>query len=125
MLRKHNLLLQEPLLLLSSEIEVAQHGLTHLPFRSWCRHCIRATGKESPHHESSPGGVSKLATDLVFMGKDGTPITIPAVSTGWRRHFPQRGTLQRHEPRIAEATELVFCLRYSRRSDRAIGGGAL
>ena len=105
MLRKHNLLLQEPLLLLPSEIEVAQHGLTHLPFRSWCRHCIRATGKESPHHESSPGGVSKLATDLAFMGKDGTPITIPAVSTGWRKHFPNvvpcRGTSRTLQKRLS------------------------
>ena len=40
---------------LPSEAEVEQHELTHLPFRSWCRHCVRAK-----HHESSPGGVSKL-----------------------------------------------------------------
>ena len=39
----------------------------HLPFRNWCRHCVRAKGKESPHHESSPGGVSKFATDDMFM----------------------------------------------------------
>ena len=36
------------------EAEVEQHELTHLPFRNWCRHCVRAKGKESPHHESSP-----------------------------------------------------------------------
>ena len=46
---------------LLSEAEVEQHELTHLPFRSWCRHCVRAKGKESPHHESSPGGVSTFA----------------------------------------------------------------
>ena len=33
---------------LPSEAEVEQHELTHLPFRSWCRHCVRAKGKESP-----------------------------------------------------------------------------
>ena len=53
---------------LPSEAEVEQHDLTHLPFRSWCRHCVRAKGKESPHHESSPGGVSKFATVYMFMG---------------------------------------------------------
>ena len=63
---------------LPSEAEVEQHELTHLLFRSWCRHCVRAKGKESPHHESSPGGVSKFATDYMFMGEDGTPITILA-----------------------------------------------
>ena len=63
---------------LPSEAEVEPHELTNLPFRSWCRHCVRAKGKESPHHESSPGGVSKFATDYMFMGEDGTPITILA-----------------------------------------------
>ena len=43
-----------------------------------CRSEIRAKGKDSPHHESSLGGVSKFATDYMFMGGDGTPITIPA-----------------------------------------------
>ena len=55
-----------------------QHELTHLPFQSWCRHCVRAKGKESPHHNASPGGVSKFAVDCMFMGEDGTPITILA-----------------------------------------------
>ena len=53
-----------------SEAEVDQHELTHLPFRSWCRHCVRAKGNESLHHESSPSGVSKFATDYMFMGED-------------------------------------------------------
>ena len=63
-------------LVLPSETEVEQHELTHLPFRSWCRHCVRAKGKKSPHHESSLGGASKFATDNMFMDDDGTPITI-------------------------------------------------
>ena len=29
-----------------SEAEVEQHELTHLPFRSWCRHCVHDKGKE-------------------------------------------------------------------------------
>ena len=66
---------------LPSEAEMEQHELTHFPFRNWCRHCVRAKGKESPHHESSPGGVSKCAADYVLMGEDGTPITILAVVT--------------------------------------------
>ena len=63
---------------LPSEAEVEQHELTHLAFRSWCRHCVRAKGKERPHQESSLGGVSMFATDWMFMGEDGTPITILA-----------------------------------------------
>ena len=60
------------------EAEVEEHELMHLPLRSWCRHCVRAKGKASPHPESSPGGVSKFVTDYKFMGEDGTPITILA-----------------------------------------------
>ena len=59
-------------LVLPSEAEVEQHEFTHLPFRSWCRHCVRAKG---PHLESSSCGVSKFTTDYMFMGEDGTPIT--------------------------------------------------
>ena len=72
---------------LPSEAEVKQHESTHLQFRSWCRHCVRAKGKESPHHESSPGGVSKFATDYMFMGEDGTPITILAGYDGLTKAF--------------------------------------
>ena len=32
---------------LPSEAEVEQHELTHLPFRSWCRHCVRAKGRRT------------------------------------------------------------------------------
>ena len=72
---------------LPSEAEVDEHELTHLPSRSWCRHCVRAKGKESPHHEPSPGGVSKFATDHMFMGEDGTPITIVAGYDGLTKAF--------------------------------------
>ena len=60
--------------------------VTH-PFRNWCRHCVRAKGKESPHHDASPGCVSKFATDNMFMGEDGTPITILAGYDGLTRAF--------------------------------------
>ena len=32
-----------------SRNEVDQHELTHLPFKSWCRHCVRGRGVRSPH----------------------------------------------------------------------------
>ena len=72
---------------LPSEAEVEQHELTHVPFRSWCRHCVRAKGKECPHHESSAAGASNFVTDCMFMGKAGTPITILAGYDGLTRAF--------------------------------------
>jgi hypothetical protein len=35
---------------LPSRAEVDEHEKTHLPFRNWCRHCIRGRGKEAPHY---------------------------------------------------------------------------
>ena len=29
--------------------EVSEHNLTHLPFRAWCRHCIRGKGLTAAH----------------------------------------------------------------------------
>ena len=48
--------------------DVEQHELTNSSFRNWCRHCVRAKGKESPHHESSPGGMSKVRHRLNVHG---------------------------------------------------------
>ena len=54
-------------------------------------------GEESLHHESRPGGVSKFSRDKMFMGEDGTPITILAVYDGLTTAFfativPCKGT---------------------------------
>ena len=29
--------------------EILEHEATHLPYRSWCRHCVRGRGKSHPH----------------------------------------------------------------------------
>ena len=106
-------------LVLPSEAEVEQHDLTHLPFRSWCRHCVRAKSKESAHPESSPGAVSKFATDHMFMGEDGTPITILAGHDGLTKAFfanvvPCKGTSHGY----AERTLLHNVVSTGRSSDK-------
>ena len=32
-----------------SRREVEKHNLTHIPFRSWCNHCLRGRGRRSAH----------------------------------------------------------------------------
>ena len=32
---------------LPSAEEVAEHELTHLPYRSWCSHCVRGQGEDT------------------------------------------------------------------------------
>ena len=34
---------------LPSQREREEHQMTHLPYRSWCSHCVRGKGKEAPH----------------------------------------------------------------------------
>ena len=37
---------------LPSAEEVAEHELNHLPYRSWCSHCVRGKGKTLDHRRS-------------------------------------------------------------------------
>ena len=39
-----------------TEEEVKEHQLTHLPFRSWCKHCVAGKGTETPCRRSEGGG---------------------------------------------------------------------
>ena len=39
-----------------SRREVQEHELTHIPFRSWCVHCMRGAGRANPHRAKDDGG---------------------------------------------------------------------
>ena len=43
-----------------SQKEVDAHELTHLPFRNWCRHCMKGRGKEMSHRKGAAEGASEL-----------------------------------------------------------------
>ena len=34
-----------------TQAEVDEHNMTHLPYRSWCTHCVRGRGEAHPHHK--------------------------------------------------------------------------
>ena len=55
-----------------SQDEVDDHYLTHFPFRSWCRHCIRGRGKEATHWKQSgeDGTVPEFHMDYCFPGNE-------------------------------------------------------
>ena len=36
--------------------ERRRHEMTHLPFRSWCPHCVRGRMANPPHRDLSPPG---------------------------------------------------------------------
>ena len=49
--------------------EVAEHELTHLPFRSWCAHCVRGKGKSADHRKvQEDRGIDEVHVDYCFMG---------------------------------------------------------
>ena len=35
-----------------SDKEVEEHERTHVPFRSWCQHCVKGKAKSHPHWNS-------------------------------------------------------------------------
>jgi hypothetical protein len=56
-----------------SKEEREVHELTHTPYRAWCRHCVKARGRNMPHrsgdHEHKAAGVPKISMDYYFMSK--------------------------------------------------------
>ena len=53
--------------------EVEEHEKTHLPFRSWCRHCVRGKGKQAQHRRMTQEEVvPELYMDFAFMGDEGS-----------------------------------------------------
>ena len=65
--------------LLPSEEEVREHETSHLPYRSWCPHCIKGRGKEMGHMKQVKvdSGVPEYHVDYCFPGDEmGHKLTI-------------------------------------------------
>ena len=53
-----------------TQIEVDQHMTTHLPFRSWCPHCVRGKSKGRPHPRSTTRKeITAVVVDYMFMSE--------------------------------------------------------
>ena len=60
-----------------TEEERRQHEMTHLPYRSWCRHCVKGRGKNAPHKkQDDEGELHEVHFDYAFMGTRRTPATL-------------------------------------------------
>ena len=66
-----------------TEDEIVKHYVTHLPYRSWCPHCVAAAGKATPHVRSSgerDEAVPSHHVDYWFMrdapGSESTPVVV-------------------------------------------------
>ena len=58
-----------------TEDERTNHELSHVVFRSWCRHCVSTRAKEDLHRrtESHEGRVPKIMMDWLFFTSDSEP----------------------------------------------------
>ena len=55
--------------------ELDKHELTHVVFRSWCKHCISGRAKEDPHRSvaTHEGRTPKVMLDWMFFTSDQEP----------------------------------------------------
>ncbi len=51
--------------------------MTHIPLRSWCKHCIKGRGKEEACRQGKPKyDVAETHMDFMFMGDEGSEETL-------------------------------------------------
>ena len=51
--------------------EIDEHCLTHLPFRSWCRHCVRGKARAADHKsQEREDGLPEIHLDYCFPGSE-------------------------------------------------------
>jgi hypothetical protein len=92
-----------------SAFEVEEHNRTHLPYRSWCQHCVRGWGQSRDHRKLNSAKeriIPQVVMDYCFLGAEGDEstapllvvkdtstrriITIPVPSKGVSSDFPVR-----------------------------------
>ena len=39
-----------------TKAEVYEHEVTHLPYRTWCKHCVKGRGVSTPHRKGNKRG---------------------------------------------------------------------
>ena len=63
--------------------EILEHNATHVPFRSWCPHCVSAAAKASPHkkiaEEDQEKAIPCLHADYWFMRDDKAGESVPVI----------------------------------------------
>lgn len=69
-----------------SRMEVEDHCKTHLPYRNWCRHCVRGKGTEAAHRKGKEeGNMPEFHVDFAFPGDEGEKGTLTMLVAKERR----------------------------------------
>ena len=53
-----------------SAAEIAQHEVSHLPYRNWCAHCVRGRGRSDDHPASGDREIHVVSLGYLFLGDD-------------------------------------------------------
>ena len=55
-----------------SRQERMEHEVSHLPFRSWCAHCVRGKSKSRGHyaHSDEDSSIPVIGFDYAFLSKE-------------------------------------------------------
>ena len=86
--------------------EVDQHNATHLPFRSWCPHCLSGKAQDQHHkkrEEQDEKQIPEIVLDYVFLASADDEETIPIQVARDRRTqmlfahvVPRKGMVSQH-----------------------------
>ena len=66
--------------------EVEEHNRTHIPSRSWCKHCLFGKGQSHPHYkqEKKESEVPCISLDYMYMKGDGSKYEGEKSKMSWR-----------------------------------------
>ena len=87
--------------------EQEEHNTTHLPFRSWCQHCVAGKAQDRPHKTKKGAQMDKQLPEVVFDygflgGKDDEETLAVQVARDRRTQMifanvvPRKGMIQEH-----------------------------
>ena len=46
--------------------DIEEHNVTHIPFRSWCPHCVTGKAQDRPHRMKKEAQMDKQVPEIVF-----------------------------------------------------------
>ena len=86
--------------------EIEEHNVTHLPFRSWCPHCVSGKAQDRHHRRrenTDEKQIPEIVFDYVFMASAEDEETIPVQVARDRRTqmlfahvVPRKGMISQH-----------------------------
>ena len=81
---------------LPSAADIAEHELTHIPYRDWCKWCNLGRGRGIPHRQGGDSAVPIVGTDDFFITSEG--VNRDARSLSSRRTVPVRPPCSQQGP---------------------------